>query len=177
MEYSNNRQPDEMEIDLGEIFLVLVNKIPQMISVGLFAALVVFLVTRFVITPTYESTTKVYILNKQENSNVTYSDLQMGTQLTKDYAELIRSRFVLEETIQMVGMLNASGVKSSAYDMVSTYISNKVGKFTSADVIAACPGAGRSALLAALKKLTEEKHIVRLGAGRSTYYVRSDALR
>lgn len=104
MEYSNNRQPDEMEIDLGEIFLVLVNKIPQMISVGLFAALVVFLVTRFVITPTYESTTKVYILNKQENSNVTYSDLQMGTQLTKDYAELIRSRFVLEETIQMLGL-------------------------------------------------------------------------
>ena len=78
---------------------------------------------------------------------------------------------------ERVGMLNVSGVKSSAYDMVSTYISNKVGKFTSADVIAACPGAGRAALLAALKKLTEEKHIVRLGAGRSTYYVRSDALR
>lgn len=104
MEYSNNRQPDEMEIDLGEIFMVLVNKIPQMISVGLFAALAVFLVTRFVVTPTYESTTKVYILNKQENSSVTYSDLQMGTQLTKDYAELIRSRFVLEETIQMLGL-------------------------------------------------------------------------
>lgn len=78
---------------------------------------------------------------------------------------------------ERVGMLNGSGVKSSAYDMVSTYISNKVGKFTSADVIAACPGAGRSALLAALKKLTEEKCIVRLGAGKSTYYVRSDVLR
>ena len=30
---------------------------------------------------------------------VTYSDVQMGTQLTKDYAELINSRYVLEEVI------------------------------------------------------------------------------
>lgn len=44
------------------------------------------------------------------------------------------------------------------------------------DVMAACPGAGRSALLAALKKLTEEKVIVKSGTGRSTYHVRSDAL-
>lgn len=48
-------------------------------------------------------------------------------------------------------------------------------KFTSADVIVACPGAGRSALLEALKKLTEENIIVKSGNGRSTYYVRSDA--
>jgi len=42
-------------------------------------------------------------------------------------------------------------------------------------VIAACPGAGRSAILSALKKLTEENVIVKCGAGRGTYYVRSDA--
>lgn len=75
---------------------------------------------------------------------------------------------------ERVGMMNANGVKSTAYDMVKVYASEKIGKFTSADVIAACPGAGRSALLAALKKLTEENIIVKLGNGRSTYYVRSD---
>ena len=52
------------------------------------------------LTPTYESTTKIYILNKNENASVTYSDVQLGTQLTKDYAELINSRYVLEEVIQ-----------------------------------------------------------------------------
>lgn len=41
-------------------------------------------------------------------------------------------------------------------------------------MIAACPGAGRSALLAALKKLTEEQVIIKLGVGRSTCYVRGD---
>ena len=43
-------------------------------------------------------------LNKQENSAVTYSDIQLGTQLTKDYAELIQSRFVLEEVVQGMGL-------------------------------------------------------------------------
>lgn len=95
---------DETEIDLWEIFLVLVGKIPQMIAVGLFAALIAFMYTMFVVTPTYESTTKIYILSKQNSDNVTYSDLQMGTQLTKDYAELIQSRFVLEEVIEQLGL-------------------------------------------------------------------------
>lgn len=60
--------------------------------------------TQLVITPSYESTTKIYILNKQENASVTYSDIQLGTQLTKDYAELIQSRFVLEEVVQGMGL-------------------------------------------------------------------------
>ena len=77
---------------------------------------------------------------------------------------------------ERVGMMNDRGVKSSAYDMVKSYVMNKLGKFTSADIIAACPGAGRSAILAALKKLTEEGMVVKYGGGRSTYYVRKDAL-
>ena len=54
--------------------------------------------------PTYESTTKIYILNKSESTTVTYSDVQMGTQLTKDYAELINSRYVLEEVIRILSL-------------------------------------------------------------------------
>lgn len=104
MENQYSRQNEEVEIDLAEVLMVLVEKIPMMAAVGLFTALVAFLVSRFVIAPAYESTTRIYILNKQENANVTYSDLQMGTQLTKDYAELIQSRFVLEEVIQQLGL-------------------------------------------------------------------------
>ncbi len=35
---------------------------------------------------------------------MTYSDVQLGTQLTKDYAELINSRYVLEAVIQELGL-------------------------------------------------------------------------
>lgn len=99
-----NEKNDDMEIDLWEIFLVLLGKIPLMIAVGLFTALAAFMYTKFATVPTYESTTKIYILSRQNNDNVTYSDLQMGTQLTKDYAELIQSRFVLEEVIEQLDL-------------------------------------------------------------------------
>ena len=76
---------------------------------------------------------------------------------------------------ERVGMMNAGRTKSRSYDMVRAYVEGKIGKFTGAEVIAACPGAGRSAILNALKKLTEENIIVKCGSGRGTYYVRSDA--
>ncbi len=52
--------------------------------------------------PIYTSTTKFYVLNKtSDTGSVTYNDLQTGTQLTKDYAELVKSRPVLEEVISV----------------------------------------------------------------------------
>lgn len=89
-------------IDLLEMFLALVDKIPLMIAVGIFSALLAFMYSKFAVTPTYQSTTKIYVLSKQNNDNVTISDLQMGTQLTSDYEELIQSRYVLEEVIQQM---------------------------------------------------------------------------
>ena len=63
---------------------------------------------------------------------------------------------------------------SSAYDIVKRYTEEKLGKFTSADVIAHCPGVGRSSVLAALKRLTAEGRVIRYGSGRSTFYARVD---
>lgn len=100
----NQRQNDEIEIDLVELFYVLLRHLWLIISIGLFCALGGFMLSKFVIRPTYESTTKIYILNKNENTSVTYSDVQLGTQLTKDYAELINSRYVLEAVIQELSL-------------------------------------------------------------------------
>ena len=75
---------------------------------------------------------------------------------------------------ERVGLMNDAGVKSTAYDVVRAYAEQKVGKFTSADVIISCPSAGRSALLKALGKLVEEGRVIRLGNGRNTCYVRAD---
>lgn len=91
---------DVIEIDLVEVLHLLLSRLFMILSVGIFTALVCFAVSKFVLTPVYESTTKIYILNKSDSASVTYSDVQLGTQLTKDYAELIGSRYVLEEVIQ-----------------------------------------------------------------------------
>lgn len=95
-----NNQADEIEIDLREVFLLLISKCWLIILVGIVTAAIGFGISVFLIPPTYESTTKIYILNKQQENTVTYSDVQLGTQLTKDYAELIKSRLVLEKVIQ-----------------------------------------------------------------------------
>ena len=98
------QRDDEMEIDLLEICLLLLHKLPLILSAAVFAALCLFLGTKLLIAPTYVSTTQIYILSRQESSSVTYSDLQLGTQLTADYAELVQSRYVLEEVIQVLGL-------------------------------------------------------------------------
>lgn len=100
------KNDDEIEIDLGEVFQILLENIWLIISAAMFTALAAVFLAKFVVTPEYESTTKIYILNKEEtgSSAVTYSDLQVGTSLTKDYAELVKSRFVMEEVIQKLGL-------------------------------------------------------------------------
>lgn len=97
MEQNTN---DVIEIDLREIFSVLLHWWWVVIVAAVVVGASAFMVSRFVITPTYESTTRIVILSKQnESTSLTYSDVQLGTQLTKDYAELIKSRYVIEQVL------------------------------------------------------------------------------
>ncbi len=79
----------------------------------------------------------------------------------------------LGEKVEIAG---AEGHSRLAYEVVKTYISGKLGKFTSADVVADCPSVRRSSVLNALKRLTDEGVVIRQGQGRSTWYVRNDAV-
>ncbi len=74
---------------------------------------------------------------------------------------------------ERIALLEARG-KGTAYEIVKACVSAKVGKFTGAEVLASCPSVGRSAALAALKKLCHEGQIAKIGRGRSTSYVRTD---
>lgn len=95
-----SRRDEELVIDLGELFSIIWHHMLLIIESGLCLGLVFFLVCSLLIPKKYESTTKVYILNKQSDSvTVTYSDLQSGAALTKDYKELIKSLPVLEQVV------------------------------------------------------------------------------
>ena len=121
MENQYRQMTDEIEIDLVEVFRRLLTRAPMMIAVGLLTALIAFFVSGFVIAPTYESTTRIYVLSRQDNMNVTYSDLQMGTQLTQDYAELIQSRYVLEQVIEILKLdMEYDGLKEKVSVSVPT---------------------------------------------------------
>lgn len=91
---------DEITIDLSELLRVLWSKLHIIILTGILVALFAYVGTKLFITPTYTSSTKVYVLTRQNgNENITYTDLQTGTQLLKDYMELATSRPVLEQVI------------------------------------------------------------------------------
>lgn len=100
------RYDTEIEIDLMEIFMVLLHYIWVIVIAAVIVGGAAFAFSRFVITPTYESTTRILVLNRQDEAggNLTYSDLQLGTSLTKDYPELIQSRYVVEKVKEMFGL-------------------------------------------------------------------------
>ena len=76
---------------------------------------------------------------------------------------------------ERINLMNRTMAMSSAYEIVKKHVEGKVGKLTSADVIAHCPGIGRSSVLAALKNWGRGNLLLK-GAGRSTCYVRADSV-
>jgi len=76
---------EEREIDLLALFMALLHRWWIIVLAGAICGAAGLCFAKFAIDPTYESTTSVYVVSKQGEGNLTYSDLQLGTQLTKDY--------------------------------------------------------------------------------------------
>ena len=67
-------------------------------------------------------------------------------------------------------------VKASATDIVRAAIQSRIGKFTKTEILNICPTISRSSVEAGLREMIANGEIQRFGTGRSTYYLRSDAL-
>ena len=100
----NKTYNQEDEIDLLELFMALLGRWYLIIASGLVCALAAMLFTMFMIAPTYVSKTSIYIYNQQQSDNITMSDLQTGSTLTKDYEILVKGRNVLENVIQKLDL-------------------------------------------------------------------------
>ena len=95
----------EYEIDLKEIAIAILDRIWIVISVGIACALLVGIITKVFITPMYTSTTKLYVINKQNSdNNITYTDLQTGNLLTNDYIIQVKGTKVLSQVISELNL-------------------------------------------------------------------------
>lgn len=95
----------EYEIDLKEIAIAILDRIWIVISVGIACALLVGIITKVFITPMYTSTTKLYVINKQNSdNNITYTDLQTGNLLTNDYIIQVKGTKVLSQVINELNL-------------------------------------------------------------------------
>ncbi|MBO5387565.1 MAG: protein-tyrosine kinase [Lachnospiraceae bacterium] len=97
---------EEMEIDLQEILYELLGNLHILILATLIGALGMFYASSELMDKKFQSSTSLYVIKQQDDQTVTYSDLQTGSQLTKDYAQLIVSRKVTSQVIADLDLQN-----------------------------------------------------------------------
>lgn len=94
---------DETEIDLLELLGEFRRKIWLILSVVVLFGAAAGAFSKAVLIPQFKSTAMVYILSK-ETTLTSLADLQIGSQLTKDYRIIITSRRVLNQVIDEMGL-------------------------------------------------------------------------
>lgn len=98
-----DKPQEENEIDLLELFYVVLHKWKMIILSLLLTGACGCLISVFLITPQYESTSVLYVLSKS-TSITSLADIQMGSSLTNDYVEVVTSRPIIEQVIQNLGL-------------------------------------------------------------------------
>lgn len=97
-----SREREERLIDVKELLLALKGRGVVIILSGIIFAAVMIIVTVYFVPPEYESTASVYIIARQQETQLNSSDMSVSTALTADAEVLITSRTVLEQVIEDV---------------------------------------------------------------------------
>lgn len=94
-------QNTSIEIDVLALLNKLWNKKFLITLIAVFTASIMLLVSLFLMTPSYTSTTSFYVGNqKSAGENLTAQDLQAGDYLVRDYKEIITSKDVRQQVIK-----------------------------------------------------------------------------
>lgn len=92
---------EEIEIDILDLLRALKKKIGVIILAGVIGFGVMFLYSFYLVTPLYSASTMMYVLPTDSSSNSSMlSDMQVGQQLTNDYASMMKSRTFIETVIK-----------------------------------------------------------------------------
>ena len=95
------KEQDKFEIDVFQLVKVLWKRKFLIVLAALVAGLAAFAYSSFMIKPQYASTTRIYVVNRNQadKPGLTNQDLQAGAYLVKDYREIILSQDVLEKVV------------------------------------------------------------------------------
>lgn len=106
----------ELEIDLIDLLYYFRSKLIYIILMFLIGAVAAGAITRFVITPKYTATSVMYMVSSSSGSVVDLSDINIGTSMSADYIELMKTRPIIEGVISD---LNLDKTYEEVLDMVS----------------------------------------------------------
>lgn len=93
---------DEVEIDLVELFFVMLHHWRAFLLAMLLGATLLGAYHTYFVKPSYSASTEFYITNS--DSVISLADLNLGNALTADYQTIIKSRAVLNKVIQDLGL-------------------------------------------------------------------------
>ena len=95
---------DSVEVDLLQIFRVIMTRIWVILLSGILTGIIALVITQTLITPMYTSSVKLYVISRQSDQTTTLSDIQSSTQLVKDYKVLVTSLPVVDQVITDLGL-------------------------------------------------------------------------
>ncbi len=122
------RDDQGTEIDLVELLYRLLEKARYLVLGALIGALIAGVYTLQFVKPTYQATSKLYIVNNKD-SVINLQDLQMSTNLAQDYIEVFDTFTVKENaTSKLLQLCEANGVECPDKDIkVKVNVTNQNG--------------------------------------------------
>lgn len=120
----NNQEVNAIEIDVLSLLKTLWSKKFLIIITALFGAGIAFVYSSFLVTPQFDSTTRIYVVsqNVDAGAGLTNQELQAGTYLVKDYKEIILSQDVLSRVKTELGLVEDISAKITVNIPVDTRI-------------------------------------------------------
>ena len=102
----NNQEENTIEIDVLSLLRTIWRKKFLILLTAILTTGLVFAYSAFLVTPQYDSTTRLYVVNKSSDNGavITTQDLQAGSFLAKDYKEIILSQDVLKNVTTTLGI-------------------------------------------------------------------------
>lgn len=106
-----NQEDQEMEIDLMSLFMKIKSLWYVCVIGALVGAIVMVLYTAFLKTPMYSASSQLYL--RGTSNSISLQDLQLGSELTKDYEIIFKSRPNMEKVIKKLDLDYTAGTLQS----------------------------------------------------------------
>lgn len=98
-----NEQDRELEIDLVALFYAIIKKWWLVVLGGFLGILIAGFYTFQIARPIYQASSAIY-MRGAGNTVTSLQDLQIGAELTNDYEQIFKSRPILEEVVNRLGL-------------------------------------------------------------------------
>ena len=124
---------NEMELDLRELFYFLKKKLWFIVAAFVLCAVLGFTYSRLFVSPQYAASTRMYVLNRTNETSVVYADIQTSTYLSNDYEVLITGQNVTKEVIDLLELSDMTPKKLEKKIEVTTVENTRVLQITVKD--------------------------------------------